>query len=103
VTVTHTRKCDRPFKLQGKLIRNGKYWVSKVIYGIHDHEMVEMLLRHPCANKLKPNEYFMVVDIIKSIVKLLSILVTLKENNEENVTILKQVYYVRYANKKSLK
>jgi len=51
---------------------------------------------------LKPNEHSMVVDMTKSIVKLTNILLTLKENNEKNITTIKKVYNEKYAYMRSL-
>ncbi|XP_068474376.1 uncharacterized protein [Phaseolus vulgaris] len=65
VTVTGTRKCQCPFKLR---------------------------VGHPYAGRLKANEHSMLVDMTKSMVKPSSILRTLKENNEDNMTTIKQVY-----------
>jgi len=45
----------------------------------------------------------MVVDITNSLVRPTNILLTLKENNDDNVTITKQLQNARYAFKRSLK
>jgi len=61
------------------------------------------LVSRPYAGRLKSNEHAMVVDMTKSLVTPANILLTLKENNENNVTKIKQVYNVRYAYKRSLR
>jgi len=45
----------------------------------------------------------MLVYMTKSLVKSVNILHTLKENNEDNITTIKQVYNARYAYKRSVK
>jgi len=43
---------------------------------------------HNENDRLKFNEDSMVIDMIKSLVKLINILFNLKDNNEDNVTII---------------
>jgi len=69
-------------------------WELKVICGSDNHEMAKTLVGHPYADKLKQNEYAMVLEITKSVVKPTNMLLTLKENIEENVIIIKQAYNV---------
>jgi len=62
--------------------------------------LVDTLVNHPYVGRLKLNEYFMFVDLTKSLVKSTNILVTLKENDIRNVTTIKHVYNVRYTYKR---
>ena len=103
VTITGTRKCDCPFRLRGKHIPNGEGWVLKVICGLHNHDLVETLVGHPYAGRLKPDEYALVVDMTKILVKSSNILLTLKENNKDNVTTIKKLYSARYTYKRSVR
>lgn len=64
----------------------------KVSRDSHNHELSNTLVDHLYASKLKLNGQFMVIDITKSIVKLANILLTSKENNEDNVTTEKKNY-----------
>jgi len=73
----------------------------KVICESYNHELIDILVGHPYDGRLKPNEHFMHVDMTKNLVKLISILLTLKENNEDNVIVMKQVYNIRYVYKRS--
>ena len=57
--------------------------------------MYDTLVGHPYAGRLKMNEHSMLVDMTKSMVKSGNILRTLKENNEDNMTIIKQIYNAR--------
>ena len=103
VTITGTRKCDCPFRLQGKPISNGEGWVLKVICGLHNHDLTETLVGHLYAGRLRPDEHVLVVDMRKSLVKPSNILLTLKENNKNNVTTIKQLYKARYTYKRSVR
>ena len=102
VTVTGTRKCQCPFKLRGKPIGKGQGWVLKVIWSTHNHDLYDTLVGHPYAGRLKANEHSMLVDMTKSMVKPSSILRTLKENNKDNMTTIKQ-YNARYSYKRSVR
>jgi len=74
-----------------------------VICGLHNHDLVETLVEHPYAGRLRPDEHALVIDMTKSQVKSSNILLTLKENNKDNVTTIKQLYNVRYTYKRSLR
>jgi len=97
VSITGTIKCDCPFRLRVKPISNGEGWVLKVICGLHNHDLAETLVGHPYVGRLKPVEHALVVDMTKSLVKPSNILLTLKQNNEDNVTTIKQLYNARYT------
>jgi len=56
VTITGTRKCDCPFRLRGKPIKGGEGWVLKVVCGFHNHDLVETLVGHSYAGRLRPDE-----------------------------------------------
>ena len=101
VSVSGTRKCQCPFKLRA--VGEGQGWVLKVICGTHNHDLYDTLVGHPYAGRLKANEHSMLVDMTKNMVKLGNILRTLKENNEENMTTIKQVYNARYSYKRSVR
>jgi len=98
VTVTGTKKCDCPFKLWGKPIPN-EGWVLKVICGTHNYTLFETLVDHPYVGRLKPDEHVLLVDMTKSQVRATNILLTLKENNLDNVTISRQLYNAKYTYK----
>ncbi|XP_068487177.1 uncharacterized protein [Phaseolus vulgaris] len=103
VSVTGTRKCECPFKLRGKPVGKGQGWVLKVICGTHNHDLYDTLVGHPYAGRLKTNEHSMLVDMTKNMVKPGNILRTLKENNEDNMTTIKQIYIARYSYKRSVR
>ena len=103
VIVTSTKKCHCPFKLRGKPIGKGQDWVLKVICGTHNHDLYDTLVGHSYVGTLKANEHSMFVDMTKSMVKSDNVLRTLKENNEDNMTTIKQVYNARYSYKRSVR
>jgi len=103
VSITGTRKCDCPFRLWGKPLKGRDGWVLKVVCGLHNHDLANTLVGHLYAGRLRPDEHALVVDMTKSRVKPKNILLTLKENNEDNVTTLKQLYNTRYTYKRSVR
>ncbi|BAT79815.1 hypothetical protein VIGAN_02275000 [Vigna angularis var. angularis] len=100
-SVSGTRKCECPFRLRGK--PKGQSWVFKVMCGYHNHELAETLYGHPFVGRLNVVEQSILVDMTKSQVKPSNILLTLNEHNEANVTIMKQIYNVKYTYKQSLR
>ncbi|XP_052736662.1 PKS-NRPS hybrid synthetase cheA-like [Vigna angularis] len=102
-SVYGTRKCECPFRLKGKPCSDGAGWVLKVMCGHHNHELAETLVGHPYAGKLNTSEKSLLVDMTKSKVTPANILLTLKQNNDRNVTTIKQIYNARHAYKRSLR
>jgi len=41
----------------------------KVVYVLHNHELIETLVGHPYIGRLRPNKHALVVDMTKSQVK----------------------------------
>ncbi|XP_052732487.1 PKS-NRPS hybrid synthetase cheA-like [Vigna angularis] len=102
-SVYGTRKCECPFRLKGKSCSDGAGWVLKVMCGHHNHELAETLVGHPYAGRLNTSEKSLLVDMTKSKVTPANILLTLKQNNDRNVTTIKQIYNARHAYKRSLR
>ncbi|KAL5130929.1 hypothetical protein HKD37_12G033910 [Glycine soja] len=75
-----TRKCGCPFKLCGKSVVGGQGWTAKLIYEIHNHELVKSLVGHPFAGRLSKAEKTLITDMTKSMVKPKNILLTLKDD-----------------------
>ncbi|XP_068498251.1 uncharacterized protein [Phaseolus vulgaris] len=101
--IANGKQGRKTYVLLGKPIGKGQGWVLKVICGTHNHDLYDTLVGHPYANRLKANEHSMLADMTKSMVKPSSILRTLKENNEDNMTTIKQVYNARYSYKRSVR
>ncbi|XP_028242333.1 protein FAR1-RELATED SEQUENCE 5-like [Glycine soja] len=102
-TCTGSRKCGCPFKLRVKPVLGGDNWMVKLICEIHNHEMAKSLVGHPYAGRLTKDEKIVVADMTKSMVKPRNILLTLKENNDNNYTTIKQIYNARHAYRSSIK
>ncbi|XP_052732410.1 uncharacterized protein LOC128196213 [Vigna angularis] len=102
-SVYDTRKCECPFRLKGKPCSDGDGWVLKVMCGHHNHELAETLVGHPYASRLNMSEQSLLVDMTKSKVTTANTLLTLKQNNDRNVTTIKQIYNARQAYKRSLR
>lgn len=80
--------------MRGKPVKGGEKWIVKLFCVSHNHNLVHTLVCHPYACRLTHDEKFMLVDMIKSLVKPRNILLTIKEYNEKNVTIISQIYNV---------
>ena len=93
--VTGTKKCECPFRLRGRPLKNGEGWKLKVLCGFHNHEKAETLVGHPYAGRLSVEEKLLLDDMTKNLVKPRSILLTLKDHNEDNCTTIKQIYNAR--------
>ncbi|XP_014500488.1 PKS-NRPS hybrid synthetase CHGG_01239-like [Vigna radiata var. radiata] len=102
-SVYGTRKCECPFRLKGRPCSDGDGWVLNVMCGHHNHELAETLVGHPHARRLNMSEKSLLVDMTKSKVTPANILLTLKQNNDRNVTTINQIYNARQAYKRSLR
>ncbi|KAL5133306.1 hypothetical protein HKD37_03G006653 [Glycine soja] len=100
---TGSRKCGCPFRLRGKPEHGREGWMVKLIYGIHNHESANCLVGHPYAGRLTKDEKKIIVDMTKSLVKPKNILLTLKENNANSCTTIKQIYNARSAYRSSMR
>jgi len=65
----------------------------------HNNDLSQTLVGHPFVERLKSTERSLLIDMSKSQVKPANILPTLKENNECNMTTIKQVSNARYTYK----
>ena len=68
----------------------------------HNHALAKSLSGHPYVDWLTEDERIILGDMIESKVKPKNILLTLKEHNANNCTIMKQVYDARYAYRSSI-
>ncbi|XP_068466754.1 uncharacterized protein [Phaseolus vulgaris] len=91
ISGTGSRKCECPFRLRGKPVKGGQWWMVELICRSHNHDLAETMVGHPYAGRLSVEEKVMVEDMTKTSVKARNILLTMKERNEKNVTTIKQV------------
>ena len=75
----------------------------KLICGVHNHEMAKSLVGHPYVGRLTKDEKIVVVDMTKSTVKPINILLTLKGHNVNSYTIIKQIYNARHVYRSSVR
>ncbi|KAJ1431381.1 hypothetical protein SESBI_07236 [Sesbania bispinosa] len=80
----------RKTKLRGRPLANGGGWKLNVVCGVHNHDVAENLEGHPYVGRLSVEEKSLLEDMTKNMVKPRSILLTLKDHNEHNVTTIKQ-------------
>ncbi|KAJ1399951.1 MULE transposase domain [Sesbania bispinosa] len=95
--VSGTKKCECPFKLRGRPLKNGEGWKLNVVCGFHNHEVAEALGGYAYVNRLSGEEKSLIGDMTKNSVKPKSILMALKDHDEQNVHTIKQVYNARNA------
>ena len=101
--MTATKKCECPFRLRGRPLKNGEGWKLKVLCGLHNHERAETLVGHAYPGRLTIEEKSLVEDMTKNMVKPKNILLTLKDHNQGNLTTIKHIYNVRQAYRASQK
>ena len=65
----------------GKLVCKREYWIL-VMCGSHKHQLVDTLVDHSYVDKLKLSQHFIFIDMSKSLVKSINILLTLKYKNK---------------------
>jgi len=74
----------------------------KLLYAFYNHNMVDTVVGHPYVSRLIHNEKSMlIINMLKSLVKLINILLTIREHNEKKVTTQKQVYNASYDHHRS--
>ncbi|KAL5147057.1 hypothetical protein HKD37_06G016814 [Glycine soja] len=100
---TSSRKCVYPFKLHGKLVVGGQGWMVKLMCESHNHEMEKPLVGHPYVGRLTKDEKIIIANMTKSMVKSRNILLTLKENNANSYTTIKQIYNARSVYRSSIR
>lgn len=81
------------FKLRSKRVHNGGRWIVQII--CENHELID-IIKYPYASKLR-SERYMLLDVHDCLMKFTNILLTLKQNIEDNAINIKKVYNVRYV------
>ncbi|XP_028073557.1 uncharacterized protein LOC114275753 [Camellia sinensis] len=94
-----TNKCGCPFDTRAHRFTTHDEWTLTVVCGLHNHPPAEHLEGHSYAGRLSKNEKALLMDMSKSMVRPKEILVTLKQRDALNVSILKTIYNVRYRNR----
>ncbi|KAI5323159.1 hypothetical protein L3X38_032231 [Prunus dulcis] len=96
---TGTKKCECPFLLKGVNIGDGDDWKLEVICEVHNHAISEYLQGNSFVGRLFEEENALSVDMSKSLVKPIYILVTLKDRDAINVSNMKTIYNARIRNR----
>ncbi|MCI15321.1 protein FAR1-RELATED SEQUENCE 10-like, partial [Trifolium medium] len=91
---TATRKNACPFRLRGYFLASQECNLS-VVCGEHNHELSKNLEGHTLAGRLKPAENECVHELSRNLVAPKNILSTLKGQNPESKTSMKQIYNAR--------
>jgi len=77
--------------------------MMKLIYESHNHELAKSLVRHLYVGRLIKDKKIIVVDMTKSMVKPINILLMLKEHNVNSYTTIKQTYNAKNAYHSSIR
>ena len=78
-------------------------WITLLMCGIHNHELIKSLVGHPYVGRLSKAEKTLIADMTKSMVKPRNIMLTLKEHNANSCTTIKQIYNARSAYRSSIR
>ncbi|XP_052175667.1 protein FAR1-RELATED SEQUENCE 5-like [Diospyros lotus] len=89
---TGSKKCDCPFELLGMKFEQ---WELKVICGVHNHPLAVQLEGHSYAGRLTEKEKGILKTMSENLVKPKNILMSLKADDENNVTTIKTIYNAR--------
>ncbi|KAJ0496301.1 putative transcription factor FAR family [Helianthus annuus] len=92
---TGTRKINCPFEMVGKYSKENGYWTLKVKHGEHNHPPGEYMEGHPIFKRLTPNEHQLVTELTGKHMLLKDILGIMKECDENNVSMIKNIYNAR--------
>jgi len=85
-----------PFKRHKKPVIGGQGWMVKLMYGNQNHEMKKSLVGHSYDGRLIMDEKIIVVDMTKSMMKPINILLMM-EYIANSYTTIKQIYNARSA------
>ncbi|XP_052193831.1 uncharacterized protein LOC127802167 [Diospyros lotus] len=89
---TGSKKCDCPFELLGMKFEQ---WELKVVCGLHNHALAVQLEGHSYAGRLIEKEKVILKTMSENLVKPRNILMSLKADDENNVTTIKTIYNAR--------
>ncbi|XP_062014181.1 uncharacterized protein LOC133730645 [Rosa rugosa] len=93
--LTSTKKCECPFLLKAFNI-SGDEWVLEVAFGIHNHVAPSYLEGHSYAERLSKEEYELLVDMSKRLMRLKDILIAIKSQDPSNTSMMRTIYNARY-------
>ncbi|XP_008243695.1 PREDICTED: uncharacterized protein LOC103341929 [Prunus mume] len=92
---TGTKKCGCLFLLKGVNIGDGDDWKLEVVCEVHNHPISKYLQGHSFVGRLSIEENALLVDMSKSLVKPIDILVTIKDRDAMNVSTMKTIHNAR--------
>ncbi|KAL4563414.1 hypothetical protein LXL04_027455 [Taraxacum kok-saghyz] len=92
IRASGSKKINCNFQLEGKYSKEYNHWMLKVICDEHNHPPAQHLEGHPFARRLSADETRLVADLTRNNVTPRNILSTLKEQNKNNVSVIKTVY-----------
>ena len=51
ISRTGSRKCECPFRLRGKPVKGGQWWMVELICGSHNHDLAETMVGQPYVGR----------------------------------------------------
>ncbi|WOH13020.1 hypothetical protein DCAR_0832529 [Daucus carota subsp. sativus] len=94
-----TKRCNCPFRLKGKEISAGE-WRLFVIDGNHNHDFPIYNVGRSIMSRLSEDEKLKAKEMTQAHVPPSQILISIKNENKENLTTMKQVYNYRQTLRK---
>ncbi|CAI9298969.1 unnamed protein product [Lactuca saligna] len=92
IKASGSRKTNCKFELQGKYSKVLDRWTLRVKCDEHNHAPAQHMEGHPFARRLSVDENRLVANLTRKHVARCHILSTLKEQNENNVSVIKTIY-----------
>nr|KAJ0196724.1 hypothetical protein LSAT_V11C700344410 [Lactuca sativa] len=92
IRASESRKTNCKFELQGKYSKVLDRWTLRVKCDQHNHEPAQHMEGHPFVRRLSVDENRLVANLTRKHVAPRHILSTLKEQNENNVSVIKTIY-----------
>lgn len=95
--VSGTKKCECPFRLRGRLLKNGG-WKVNVMCGTHNHQVIKTVMGPAYAGRLTDEAKSLIDEMTKNMEKPRDILMALKDHGAEvNARTIRQIYNARQA------
>ncbi|CAK8536513.1 unnamed protein product [Lathyrus sativus] len=91
-TLSATKKCECPFRIRSIPAADGSGWKIDVKCGVHNHDLPDRLEGHAFVGRLTADQKQHVIDLTKRKVPPRHILLSLQEQDPDNVTRITQIY-----------
>lgn len=90
-----TRKCHCPLRLKGRLVKGLGGWMLKVMCGTDNHILNRDLEGHSYGGRLTEEEKAIMIGMTNNLIKPNHVLDSIKSQNLDSHTTIKQIYNAR--------